>query len=435
MHTLEQLRTGLLNGATDIRIHEQLTEFPVEIFKLADSLQLLDLSQNQLSTLPAEFACLTELKILFMSDNLFDHLPDVLGQCPKLEMIGFKSNQIKTVSESSIPPQCRWLILTNNRINKLPQSLGSCRRLQKLALAGNQITHLPASMSQCTELQLARLSANQLTEIPEFLLNLPKLSWLALAGNPCTQTDAVNSVLPEVEHSVLRLGHVLGQGASGVIYQGVWQQQDNSMDVAIKLFKGEVTSDGYPSDELAACIQAGEHPNLISTLASIKANNQAEQEGEQAGVILRLVPANYYNLGLPPSLVTCTRDTFAPDIKLSQKQVRHLIRQAVDVINHLHQQGLTHGDIYAHNMLINQDHELMLGDMGAATPLARFSNEHAAAMQAIEVRALGCVIDDLLSVCNDSDTELLAIRDACWQVPLRARPSLSELVKQLALLD
>lgn len=152
MHTLEQLKSGQLKGIKHLQLSADLTEFPLEILELADSLEVLDLYGNQLSSLPDEFSQLTNLRIIFASNNLFTHLPDVLGSLPKLEMVGFKTNQIKTVSEQSLPTQLRWLILTDNEIEALPSSLGERPRLQKLALAGNKIRVLPESMENLSTL-------------------------------------------------------------------------------------------------------------------------------------------------------------------------------------------------------------------------------------------------------------------------------------------
>ncbi|WP_350650234.1 leucine-rich repeat domain-containing protein, partial [Pseudomonas sp. HY13-MNA-CIBAN-0226] len=74
-----------------------LTEFPREIFDLADSLEILNLTGNALSSLPDDLHRLTHLRVLFCSDNAFTELPQCLGQCAKLSMIGFKANQISQV--------------------------------------------------------------------------------------------------------------------------------------------------------------------------------------------------------------------------------------------------------------------------------------------------------------------------------------------------
>ncbi|MFT6327997.1 MAG: Leucine-rich repeat (LRR) protein, partial [Crocinitomicaceae bacterium] len=171
MHTLNDLQNGLLTleglGADKrLKLSEGLTEFPRAIFALAESIEVLDLSDNALSSLPDDFARFKSLRILFLSNNDFKHIPNVISECPELEMISFKSNQIEAISEQALPIKTRWLILTDNKISKLPDSMGKLYRLQKLALAGNELTTLPDSMSRCKNLELIRLSANNFLEMP-----------------------------------------------------------------------------------------------------------------------------------------------------------------------------------------------------------------------------------------------------------------------------
>ena len=40
--------------------------------------------------------------------------------------------------------------------------------------------------------------------------------------------------------------------------------------LAVKLFQGEVTSDGLPASERAACVGAGSHPGLIPVLGEVR---------------------------------------------------------------------------------------------------------------------------------------------------------------------
>lgn len=403
MHTLEQLKSGQLNGITRLQLSEGLTEFPLEILELADSLEILDLSGNQLSDLPKELSQLTNLRIIFASNNLFTHLPDVLGTLPKLEMVGFKTNQIKTVSEQSLPAQLRWLILTDNAIEVLPHSLGERPRLQKLALAGNKIRVLPESMKNLSNLELVRLSANQLTEFPEFLIKLPKLAWLAFAGNPfCKHPSSLDSV-PAVSSQCYSLNQVLGQGASGVISHANWLNRDFDFpqEVAVKVFKGEVTSDGYPHDELEACLQAGQHSNLVKSIAQV-------DESDYLALVMELIPSNYYNLGLPPTLESCTRDTFNEGFVLSIAQINSITEQMIDVFEHLHANKVCHGDLYAHNTLVNEQGQMIFGDFGAATIYGYLTEEQQQGIRRIEARALKYFIEDLLTVCakQDQDSEL-----------------------------
>ncbi len=55
MHTLSQLLSGQLSGSKKLSLSSNLTEFPTEIYTLADTLEILDLSKNRLRQLPADF--------------------------------------------------------------------------------------------------------------------------------------------------------------------------------------------------------------------------------------------------------------------------------------------------------------------------------------------------------------------------------------------
>jgi Leucine-rich repeat (LRR) protein len=103
MQTLDQLVSGQLAGATTLKLSCGLREVPVQVLSLADTLEILDLSGNDIDYLPEEFPALKNLKILFLSNNRFTEFPAVLGKCSKLEMIGFKANQITLVPEGSLP--------------------------------------------------------------------------------------------------------------------------------------------------------------------------------------------------------------------------------------------------------------------------------------------------------------------------------------------
>jgi len=413
VHTLAQLRSGELSGINQLKLSENLTEFPLEILTLADSLEILDLSSNALSSLPEELTQLTKLKIIFASQNKFEHLPEVLGKLPRLEMVGFKSNQIKQVAEHSLPAQLRWLILTDNQIETLPESLGQRPRLQKLALAGNRLTELPQTLAQANNLELVRISANKLTECPEQLLNLPNLAWFAFAGNPFSAVNAINNSdsnsnedakiavinsVPELSSDSYTLQQVLGQGASGVISKATWNspQSQFPQEIAVKVFKGEVTSDGYPQDELQACLQVGRHPNLVQSLAQVT-------EPNYLALIMNLIPAHYQNLGLPPCFNSCTRDTFPQDFSLSIDQIDHIVSQMQNVFTHMHKSKVCHGDLYAHNTLFDDQGNIIFGDFGAATSYQMLTSAQQTKVKDIEHRALMHFIDDLLSVCVQQD--------------------------------
>ncbi|GAB2465143.1 hypothetical protein GCM10011375_34970 [Hymenobacter qilianensis] len=435
MHTLDQLRAGKLAGTTHLDLSEGLTEFPAEIFELADTLEILNLSGNKLSDLPPDLGRLHKLRILFCSNNEFTSVPEVLGQCPQLSMVGFKANQIQTLPAAALTPALRWLILTDNQLTNLPPELGNCKYLQKLMLAGNQLTELPASMAACTRLELVRIAANRFKALPEWLLSLPRLSWLAYAGNPFSeaaeQAAVVQHPITTIDWAALTLQQQLGEGASGVIYQGQWQRENASPQaVAVKLFKGAVTSDGLPRSEMAACISAGAHPNLIAVGGKIGGHPAGAE-----GLVLELIDPAFGNLAGPPSFVTCTRDIYDPETIFSVEDALHIAAGIAGAAEHLHERGIMHGDLYAHNILTAEGGVSMLSDFGAACFFDPENVATAHALQRLEVRAFGCLLEELLDRCPDSDAidGLKNLQQQCAQPNAAARPLFAEIRQALDL--
>ena len=426
LHTLEQLRAGQLAGVRRLKLSCGLTDFPSEIFDLADSLEILDLSGNALSSLPDDLPRLRKLRIIFCSDNLFTSLPAVLGSCPALEMIGFKANRIRQVPAAALPPGLRWLTLTDNAIDAMPDELGQCGQLQKLMLAGNCLSHLPASLADCHRLELVRIAANRFTALPACLLALPRLGWLAYAGNPFTEAQELAALADAATASVawprLQLAQQLGEGASGVIYRACL---DGAEDVAVKVFKGAMTSDGLPRSEMAACVSAGAHASLIPILGTLDAHPQGAP-----GLVMPLIDPAFRNLAGPPSLVSCTRDVYADGVRFDAAQVLSIAHGIASAVCQLHARGIAHGDLYAHNILHEDGGACLLGDFGAAS-LFEPGSPQGDVLQGIEARAFGVLLGELIAHADASLSELHALTDACLLEEVGRRPSFEAIERVL----
>lgn len=429
MHTLDQLRAGELTGLKRLDLSCGLAEFPREIFDLADSLEVLNLSGNRLTALPDDLPLLYRLRVLFCSDNPFTELPAVLGQCAQLEMVGFKANRIRDLPPDALPPRLRWLILTDNQVETLPAEIGRCTELQKLMLAGNRLQQLPPELAACRKLELLRISANRFSAMPDWLLTMPRLAWLACAGNPMDRVVDAAPVI-DVPWQDLSVDDLLGEGASGRIYRASWRQAETVVPVAVKLFKGEVTSDGWPHSEMTASLAAGSHSNLIPV-----AGRLSDHPEGTAGLVMHYIPPAYTTLAGPPSLTSCTRDVYAPGTRFAPAVAQRLARGAASALAHLHGRGLLHGDFYAHNLQCDTDGDCLLGDMGAASFLPA-DTARAEALQRLEVRAFGCLLEELLQHVDHTfdATMRLAwteLRDDCLQEVVGARPLFAETVARL----
>ncbi|MDP1595074.1 MAG: leucine-rich repeat-containing protein kinase family protein [Gallionella sp.] len=434
MDTLTLLRRGQLAGTRRLDLSCGLTQFPGEIYDLADTLEILNLSGNALSSLPDDLGRLHKLRVIFCSDNQFTEVPEVLGQCPQLDMVGFKANRIRHFSAAALPVALRWLILTDNQLDMLPAELGQCIRLQKLMLAGNRLQHLPDEMVACRNLELLRISANRFESLPDWLLELPRLSWLAFAGNPFSDVAELAAVakqdISHIHWHGLDFRQKLGEGASGIIHRADWQHApDGVTPVAVKLFKGAVTSDGLPRSEKAACIAAGTHANLIPVTGKVSGHPEGA-----AGLVMSLIDENYTNLAAPPSLESCTRDIYSADTNFTLDAAIAMARGIAAAAEHLHSRGIMHGDLYAHNMLWNGQEDCLLGDFGAASFIT--DERQALSLQRIEVRAFACLLEELLSRCTAPSPAaieaLWALQRRCGQDEIEARPLFAEIQNTLA---
>ncbi|MCQ4347115.1 leucine-rich repeat-containing serine/threonine-protein kinase [Pseudomonas stutzeri] len=438
MHSLEQLQRGELAGIRRLDLAADLDELPREILGLADSLEVLNLSGNRLRNLPDWLPRLHRLRILFCSDNAFESVPEVLGDCEKLEMVGFKACRIRQLPAAALPARLRWLILTDNRLESLPAELARCERLQKLMLAGNRLAALPQSLAGLQRLELLRLAANRLEALPGWLLELPRLAWLAFAGNPCSDAREARVLasqpLPPVAHASVALGEALGEGASGIVRRAEWRLDgEATQPMAAKLFKGHVTSDGLPRSEMAACLAAGSHPNLIRVAGPL-----AERPGAAPGLLLELIEPSFQPLAGPPSLASCTRDCYPSERRFGVDEALHIAHGAAAAVAHLHGRGILHGDLYAHNLLTNPVGDCLLGDFGAAS----FFDPASApgrALQRVEARAFGCLLEELLQRCPEGQQPqrqfaLAELSERCLSTDLRERPDFATLVATLAAL-
>jgi serine/threonine protein kinase len=147
-----------------------------------------------------------------------------------------------------------------------------------------------------------------------------------------------------------------------------------------------------PQCEMAATLRAGDHASLIPVRGVV-----SDHPDGVCALVLALIDPGFVVLAGPPSLDSCTRDVYAPGLQLDWSQVINMAVSIASAAGHLHAQGLMHGDLYGHNILRNGQGAALLGDFGAASWVAQTDLAHAHALQRLEVRAFGCLLEELLA--------------------------------------
>lgn len=130
-------------GHVDVR-YRGWSEVEASIWALRDKVKSLDLSYNNLQSLPEEIRNIRRLIELNCEINQINRLPENIGKLRSLKV----------------------LKLSSNRLSIIPDAVGSCCNLKELHLDNNQIEILPKSIGNCINLETLKLQNNSLKDLP-----------------------------------------------------------------------------------------------------------------------------------------------------------------------------------------------------------------------------------------------------------------------------
>ena len=141
----------------------------------------LDLSKQDLETVPPEIGRLTRLTSLDLRHNHVTEIPSRITQLTQLTSLNLSWNQLTEVpAVISQLSRLTSLDLSFNQLTDVPAAITQLTRLATLNLYGNELRELPAAITQLTQLTWLNLSNNQLTEVPAAITRLTNLETLGL---------------------------------------------------------------------------------------------------------------------------------------------------------------------------------------------------------------------------------------------------------------
>ena len=148
-----------------------------------DSLEEVNLNFNKLNLKKRDIRRLSKVEDVLLAGNDIKKLPDNVG-CLRCESLNLSKNQLSTLPKSFAQlKQARYLIFYDNKFESIPEELASFKDLKHLDFYKNNIKGIPDFIGDMDNLQQLFLSFNKIEEIPDTLRNLKRLKYFYIHHN------------------------------------------------------------------------------------------------------------------------------------------------------------------------------------------------------------------------------------------------------------
>jgi hypothetical protein len=219
---------GMGDGAQAIRHYLNFADLTL--------IKRLDVSEENLATVPPELAQLTFLEDLYFSGNQFQALPlELLGARNHLKELDVSWNDLKQVHDwigclnnlvnlnlahnqlLSLPLslglllELKGLNIANNKLTQLPDTIDSLFKLEEIEVDGNNLVLLPSALCECKSLQRLFCAGNKIKELPSAIGNLHQLTQVNFSQNLIAQLPSSITKCPQLKYlnvSHNRLAHL-----------------------------------------------------------------------------------------------------------------------------------------------------------------------------------------------------------------------------------
>lgn len=191
---------GLENNLRELSLDENsFTAFPLSAVKILKKLQILSLSQNQVSSIEegtwdSGFAVMDSLRHLDLSKNSLQRLgKDTFAAFPKVQKLLLRENLVQVLESGALDRQAdlEYLDLSSNHLTVLPGDIfAKTRRLVRIDLSNNRLRSLIGVFSDLVALEEVHLNNNLLIRLSNnWFSNTPNLATIYLQNNVIIQIE------------------------------------------------------------------------------------------------------------------------------------------------------------------------------------------------------------------------------------------------------
>jgi|SRR5688572_3238874 len=210
-------------------INEQIGKNGPKLSKLMQ-LQLMNLENNMLTSIPSEWALLVNMYImvskknpiqyiapLFASesnllylelyDTKLDSLPKEIEFMSKLELLRIEGNTTDTLRISdSIKriPSLREVIMVNCNLYNFPEFIFRSEDIESITLVNCKVDSIPLEIQWMKKLKVLNLEGNNIKEVPYWIKNCKSLEVLNLRNNKIDNFSEWTANMPSLQYLDIR---------------------------------------------------------------------------------------------------------------------------------------------------------------------------------------------------------------------------------------
>ncbi|ELP86979.1 podocan precursor, putative, partial [Entamoeba invadens IP1] len=181
--------------------NQSLKSIPKDCFSNASALLSVDLSNNEITSIPKEISAFKSLTHFRVMANRLTCLPNNIVTLTCLRHLDLNANQF-----TSFPVQISNLTtleelqMIQNQLTEIPDCIGNLTNLQRISFTANNLKALPKSLSKCTNINFVELTSNEFDVFPDVICDLTKVTILMMQQNN----------LKEIPMSIKRLEKLSG---------------------------------------------------------------------------------------------------------------------------------------------------------------------------------------------------------------------------------